>query len=65
VIHLTRSLQMLLEQIRELQSEIADALEAHPADIAASHRMAASATAPTAARRAAENPRSIVHRLPA
>jgi hypothetical protein len=30
VIHLTRSLQMLVEQIRELQSEIADALEAHP-----------------------------------
>lgn len=30
VIHLTRSLQMLVEQIRELESEIADALQAHP-----------------------------------
>lgn len=30
VIHLTRSLQMLVEQIRELESEIADALDAHP-----------------------------------
>jgi hypothetical protein len=30
VLHLTRTLQIMVEQIRELESEIAEALDAHP-----------------------------------